>query len=141
MKAAFMPRSRGFVGRLSAVAQTLRALRPERRGGCAENPGPAGSEGSLRDRSGAACGAAAHRAAGPGDASRKLLSSPALISKRAVLTSNVIFFFPFNNLLPKSDQCPALPFSVPCTSKRRISRCTLDAERWVCRPLLSRTSP
>lgn len=92
MKAAFMLRSRGFVGRLSAVAQTLRALRPERRGGCAENPGPAGSEGSLRDRSGAACGAAAHRAAGPGDASRKLLSSPALISKRAVLTSNVIFF-------------------------------------------------
>lgn len=142
MKAAFMPRSRGFVGRLSAVAQTLRALRPERRGGCAEAPGPAGSEGSLRDRSGAACGAAARELpAELGDASRKLLSSPALISKRAVLTSNVIFFFPFNNLLPKSDQCPALPFSVPCTSKRRISRCTLDAERWVCRPLLSRTSP
>lgn len=94
MKAAFMPRSRGFVGRLSAVAQTLRALRPERRGGCAEAPGPAGSEGSLRDRSGAACGAAARELpAELGDASRKLLSSPALISKRAVLTSNVIFFF------------------------------------------------
>lgn len=47
MKAAFMPRSRAFVGRLSPVARRLCDLRPERRSGCAEAPVPVGSGGSL----------------------------------------------------------------------------------------------